>query len=62
MNLKTQNTGAKTRKQIAEEYRICRKTLSRWLKKEAITTSNRLITPKGQEIIYEKFGKPKNVP
>jgi len=45
MNLKTQNTGAKTKKQIAEEYRICRKTLSRWLKKEAITTSNRLITP-----------------
>ena len=62
MNIKTQNTGAKTKKQIAEEYGICRKTLSRWLKKETIKTSNGLITPKEQEIIYGKFGKPKNVP
>ena len=59
---KMKNTRAKTRKQIANEFNICRKTLTRWLKKQNITIKGGLITPKEQEKIYKKFGKPKNVP
>jgi predicted site-specific integrase-resolvase len=50
---------AKTRKQIADEYGISRKTFQRWRKKENIKLSNGLITPKELDEIYEIFGKPK---
>jgi len=52
---KHQKLGAKTRKQIAEEYNICRKTFNRWLKKHNINLTNGVISPKEQEIIYKKF-------
>lgn len=53
---------AKTRKQIADEHGISRKTFQRWRKKASIELSNGLITPKEQEEIHSIFGKPKNVP
>lgn len=59
------HTGAKTRKQMADEYGISRKTFIRWRKKKGIVLSSGLITPKEQETIYKAFGKPKislNVP
>ncbi|MEZ5042475.1 MAG: hypothetical protein R2828_21420 [Saprospiraceae bacterium] len=49
----------KTRGEIAEEYGICTKTLTRWLKKEEIQLPNRLVSPKAQALIYERFGNPK---
>ena len=56
------NQGCKTRKQMAEEYKVTRKTFYRMRQKAGIVLSNGLITPKEQEIIYEVFGKTKNVP
>lgn len=50
---------AKTRKQIADEYGICTKTLNKWFKKEEIDLQRGLISPKSQELIYLKFGFPK---
>lgn len=50
----------KTRIEIAEEYGISRRTLQRWLKKENIQLSNRLLTPTEQRRIYMKFGLPKS--
>jgi len=50
---------AKTRLQIADEYGICAKTLSRWLKKSKISLPTRdLIPPKVLEEIYARFGCP----
>lgn len=50
---------AKTRQQIADEYGISRKTLSRWLKKAGIVLEGYLISPKEQALIYETFGDPR---
>ena len=48
----------KTRQQIAIEYGISPRTLSRWLKQNKIDLPNRLLGPKEQNIIYNKFGCP----
>lgn len=51
---------SKTRKEIAHEYGIDRKTLYNWLKEEKIKIKQRrLITPKDQMIIYKCFGIPR---
>jgi len=50
---------AKTRQEIAEEYGICRKTLSRRLKKAKIYIDSGLIFPNQLKVIYETFGVPK---
>jgi len=50
---------AKTRQQIADEYGISRKTLSRWLKKAGIELDGYLIAPKEQAFIYQTFGDPR---
>lgn len=49
---------AKSRLEIADEYGISAKTLSRWLQRENIQIKNGLVTPKEQELIYSAFGKP----
>ncbi len=59
---KNQNNGAKTRKEMAAEFNFTRKTFWRKMKKHNIKLANGLVTPKEQEIIYNTFGKPKNVP
>lgn len=48
----------KTRQQMAFEYKISTRTLSRWLKKLDIDLPSGNITPKYQKIIYEKLGNP----
>ena len=48
----------KTRQQIAQEYGISTRTLRRWLLKSDIKLPNRLLGPKEQIMIYEKFGDP----
>jgi len=48
----------KTRQQIAQEYGISTRTLRRWLLKSEINLPKRLLGPKEQAIIYEKFGNP----
>lgn len=49
---------AKSRQEVANEYGISSKTLSRWLKKEGLGISNGLLTPKEQALIYATFGPP----
>jgi transposase-like protein len=51
---------AKSKQQIASEYGICTKTLSKWLREEDITLRRGLINPKQQLQIYKKLGFPKN--
>lgn len=48
----------KTRQEIADSYGISRRTLMRWLSNAEITLDNRLVTPKEQQLIYEKLGNP----
>jgi phage antirepressor YoqD-like protein len=50
---------AKSKQQIADEYRICTKTLNKWLKDEKIIIKRGLISPKKQDLIYKKLGIPK---
>jgi len=50
---------AKSKQQIADEYRICTKTLNKWLKDEKIILRRGLISPKKQELIYKRLGIPK---
>lgn len=50
---------AKSKQQIADEYGICTKTLTKWLKEEGIFLKRGLISPRNQEIIYERLGFPK---
>ncbi|WP_439483306.1 hypothetical protein [Cyclobacterium plantarum] len=49
---------AKSRLEIAAEYGISARTLSRWLKNKKIQISNGLVTVKEQELIYKVFGEP----
>lgn len=51
---------AKSKQQIANEYGICTKTLTKWLKEERIDVKRGLINPKKQIIIYRKLGFPNN--
>jgi hypothetical protein len=50
----------KTREQIAKEFGICRKTLSKWLAATEYTFP-RLLTLPWQKLIYEEFGFPLEV-
>lgn len=52
--------GAKTKQQIADEYGICTKTLNKWFRSKHIIFRRGLLNPKEQELIYKKFGTPKN--
>lgn len=49
-----------TRKELAQNYGVCRRTLAKWLKEKNIDLHPGLITPKDQESIYSKVGYPKN--
>ena len=49
----------KSRKEIANEYGVDRKTLYRWIKKANIELPKRYLSPKEQEFLYNKLGYPK---
>jgi predicted DNA-binding protein (UPF0251 family) len=49
---------AKTRKQMAREYGVNRRTFYRMLKRADIKVSHGLITPEEQREIYSKLGDP----
>lgn len=51
---------AKSKKEIANEFGICVKTLNKWLTRESINLPKGLISPKDQVVIYRKLGVPKN--
>jgi len=51
---------AKSKQQIADEYGICTKTLTKWLKSEKIQLKRGLINPKIQNLIYQKLGFPQS--
>lgn len=53
------NTAAKTRAQIAAEYGVSPRTLSRWLKRRAVRLSRGLLCPKEQALIYQVLGRPR---
>lgn len=48
----------KTRRQMADEYGVSRRTFYKMVKKADFTLSRGLITPKEQEKIYKAFGNP----
>jgi len=52
---------AKTRKEIAKEFGISRRTLYRWMKEENIQLKARLISPDEQLMIYKKIGFPESL-
>lgn len=58
------NNGAinpcKTKSQMADEYGVCVKTFSKMLKRNNINIIRRIITPKEQELVYNRLGVPKN--
>ena len=47
-----------TRQQLANLFGVDRKTFYRWLVKRNIEIPTGLISPKDQEIIFEKLGYP----
>lgn len=49
---------AKSRQEIAQEYGVSARALSRWIQKSGLPIPNGLVSPKGQQKIYEEFGKP----
>ena len=49
---------AKTRQQIAMEYGICTKTLTKWLKIAEIQLPPGIINPYFIDLIYSKLGTP----
>lgn len=51
-------TKNKTRKQIAQEYGVSRRTFYRMLKRADLTLPPGMITPEFQKKIYNHFGKP----
>ncbi len=52
------NPPVKTREEMAGEFNIHPRTLSRWLKRDGIELDARILTPKCQEIIYRQYGNP----
>ena len=50
----------KTRKQLAEEYGIDRKTLYLWLKHLNLPVKGGMLTPRCLEMIYGEIGYPVN--
>ena len=52
---------SKTRTQLAAEYGVSPRTLSRWLKRQNLSVSPGLLCPKEQARIYQTFGHPKAV-
>jgi hypothetical protein len=57
--METPELKAKTRNEVADEYCISVKTLSRWLKSANIILIAGLIKPNELLKIYETFGMPK---
>lgn len=49
---------AKSRQEIAHEYGVSSRTLTRWIQKSGLVIPRGLVSPKNQDFIYEKFGKP----
>jgi hypothetical protein len=56
--MENHNGGVKTRQQLADEYGVCRKTFIRLLRKKRIRLEKGLISPKDQQVIYDKLGNP----
>ena len=52
---------AKSKTQLALEYGVCIKTLSRWFKQVDLHIPRGAITPYNQRLIYKKLGKPNGV-
>ncbi|MBN1183729.1 MAG: helix-turn-helix domain-containing protein [Bacteroidales bacterium] len=61
INLDSLILKAKLRNEIAEEYGISRRTLSRWFKKARLNIPSGLIDPYHLTIIYRTFGFPTNL-
>jgi hypothetical protein len=53
--------GVKTKQQMADEYGVCRKTFNKLLRKKRIRLDRGLISPKDQQNIYDKLGRPVSI-
>jgi hypothetical protein len=51
---------ALSKQQMANLYRICKRTFTNWLIEAGFDHTKRLYTPKDQELMFEKFGIPKD--
>ena len=51
---------AKTRQQIAIEYGVCTRTLSKWLKHADLELPRGILNPFYINMIYTKLGPPNN--
>jgi len=59
--MENQSGGVKTKKQIADEYGVCRKTFNKLLLQKRIKLDRGLILPKNQLNIYDKLGVPDSI-
>jgi hypothetical protein len=59
--MENQSGGVKTKQQMADEYGVCRKTFNKLLWKKQIKLDRGLISPKDQQVIYEKLGNPNSL-
>lgn len=50
----------KTKQEIANEYKVCVKTLNKWLKQNSVNAPRGLIYPNLQSKIYNELGKPES--
>lgn len=57
--MKANDNSAKTKQQISDEYGVCTKTLTKWLKEENVIIKRGLLAPKHQQLIYDALGFPK---
>jgi hypothetical protein len=56
--MENHNGGVKTRQQLADEYGVCRKTLTKLLRRKRIKLDTGLVSPKDQLVIYSRLGMP----
>jgi transposase-like protein len=54
----TMTRKAKSRQEIARDYGISARTLTRWIHRGGLNIPKGPISPRNQDLIYEKFGKP----
>lgn len=61
ITMENHNGGVKTRQQLADEYGVCRKTLIKLLRKKRVRLEKGLISPKDQQVIYDRLGIPNSL-
>lgn len=58
LNISSNESKAKSRQQVADEYGVSARTLNRWLRIARLKVPRGLITPHHLSKIYNTFGPP----